>query len=393
MKNKNTLTWLFVTSLALPVVSTLAAEGGQNWWEVRNRVRVEYDDNIYESAQDASDSFKLIEEVEFHGNIQLQQSFIGIRYRPSFTYWTDRDPDDTDLHHDLDLVLNHRFTPNTRMGFKNTFRIAEQPELIENGAQIRANDDYTMNTTDLNAEHSFTRNVFGRIGGRYKILEYDRAELAETDNYDIWSAGVSGGMRIKPETTLSGEYRYEQTSYDNTGDLDRDSSSQYVGLNLEQTFSPTLLGSLRAGYQNKSFDADEISDESSPYFDAKLTMVASKATRISAGIGYSMFEADVYPFTSQDRTLASLSVAHDITARVALYVTGSYQLSEYSGNQSLDQTASDGEEEILQASARLAYMINRSNWIELGYQYLDLSSDFREEFDRNRVSIGWRTNL
>ncbi|MCB1101216.1 MAG: hypothetical protein KDL10_02565, partial [Kiritimatiellae bacterium] len=227
MKNKNVLTWLFVTSLALPVVSTLAAEGGQNWWEVRNRVRVEYDDNIYESAQDASDSFKLIEEVEFHGNIQLQQSFIGIRYRPSFTYWTDRDPDDTDLHHDLDLVLNHRFTPNTRMGFKNTFRIAEQPELIENGAQIRANDDYTMNTTDLNAEHSFTRNVFGRIGGRYKILEYDRAELAETDNYDIWSAGVSGGMRIKPETTLSGEYRYEQTSYDNTGDLDRDSSSQY----------------------------------------------------------------------------------------------------------------------------------------------------------------------
>ncbi|MCB1100812.1 MAG: outer membrane beta-barrel protein, partial [Kiritimatiellae bacterium] len=172
-----------------------------------------------------------------------------------------------------------------------------------------------------------------------------------------------------------------------------DSSSQYVGLNLEQTFSPTLLGSLRAGYQNKSFDADEISDESSPYFDAKLTMVASKATRISAGIGYSMFEADVYPFTSQDRTLASLSVAHDITARFALYVTGSYQLSEYSGNQSLDQTASDGEEEILQASARLAYMINRSNWIELGYQYLDLSSDFREEFDRNRVSIGWRTNL
>lgn len=392
MKMKQAAAFLFATAMAAQV-GVLAAEGGSNWWEVRNRLRLEYDDNIYETQDNTSDSFKIVEEIEFHANVNLTQTFIGLRYRPSFVYWTDRDPDDTDLHHDLDLVLNHRFTPNTRIGIKNTFRIAEQPELIDGGVQIRENDDYTMNLTDVNLEHSFSRTVFARLGGRYKILEYDREELAATDNYDVWSSGASLGVKLAPDTTVLGDYRYEDVSYDNTGIRDRDSASQYLGLALEQTFSPTLIGSFRAGYQSKEFDDDAIDDEDNPYFDAKLTIVPGAATRVSLGAGYSMFEADVYPYTSQDRTLMYASVAHDLTARVALFVSGSYQLSEYNGDQSLDQSAPDGEEEILQASARVSYMVNRSNWIEFSYQYLDLASDLREEFDRNRVSVGWRTNL
>jgi hypothetical protein len=38
-------------------------------------------------------------------------------------------------------------------------------------------------------------------------------------------------------------------------------------------------------------------------------------------------------------------------------------------------------------------MINRNNWLDFSYNYMDLGSDLREEFDRSRISLGWRTNL
>jgi hypothetical protein len=324
MTCNRTITLIVGAALAAPLLS-FAAEGGNDWWEIRNRLRIEYDDNIYERADNTTDSFKIIEELEFHANLQLTpQTFFGLRYRPSFTYWTDREPDDTDLHHDLDVVLNHRFSPTTTLGFKNQFRIAEQAEQIEDGVQIREQDDYTMNVTDLNLQHGLSRTLFTRIGGRYKLLEYDRDDVAATDNYDQFSGGISIGYKVSPDMNVLGEYRYQQTDYDYSGEPSRDSESQFAGINIEQTFSPNLIGSLRAGIQSKSFDADSIDDEENPYFDIKVTAIPSPDTRLSLGAGYSMFEADVFPYTSQDRTLAFLSVAHDLSARISLYLTGSY---------------------------------------------------------------------
>lgn len=109
-----------------------------------------------------------------------------------------------------------------------------------------------------------------------------------------------------------------------------------------------------------------------------------------------MFEADVYPYTSQDRTIMFVSVARDLTAKLSLYLAASYQSSDYSADRAIDDLgvpASGGEEEVTQGSLRLAYQVNARNSVEFNYQYIDLTSDLREEFDRNRVSIGWRLDI
>lgn len=383
-----------LTGAVLIDFSVGASETAQNF-QLKNRLRVGWDDNVYEEKEDKDSSFKIIEEIELLLNFDLEQTFFGLRYRPTFIWWSDRNPDDTDFHHELDVVLAHNFTPRLSLNAKNTMRIAEIPELIERGTTVRENDDYTYNLTDAVLGYRVSDATRVEIGGRYTILRYtENDQRAATDDYDIVAFGLTVRQQVQRETAVSGEIRYEATDYT---DLDeRSSESMFYGLGLEQIFSPNLVGSIRAGLQSKSFEKDGIEDEDNPYADASFTYLPSPKTRISLGAGYSMFEADVYPYASQDRFLGYVTLGHDLTARIQLFLAASWQLSDYKGAQTLDDERFpriDGEETVWQASGRVSYMLNRKNYLELSVQYLDFSTDLRDEFDRTRIEVGWRTQL
>lgn len=381
-----------VTQFALIAAET---SSGLNWLTLGNRLRVEYDDNVYETTKDKTDSFKIIEEIELGITLNFNPTFISLRYRPSFTWWSDREPDDTDLHHDFDVVINHRFSPKVSVGVKNTLRLAEIPEAIDRGVTIRENDDYLYNVTDANIDYMLLPRTHAVIGGRYTILRYDQDDVAETEDYDIWAAGITLRHKLSELTQLMLDYRRESISYD-AGD--RDSDSDYVGLGIEHALGASFVGNLRGGYQRKDFESTALDSESSPYVDATITYIHSPRTRLSLGGGFSMFESDVYPFASQDRTLLFASLAHDLTAKISVYLTGSHQRSEYSGETALPTDVGvpksfSGKEYINQGGLRFAYRVNSRNSLELNYQYIDLESDLRDDFDRNRVSLGWRLDI
>ena len=185
-------------------------------------------------------------------------------------------------------------------------------------------------------------------------------------------------------------------------------------------FSPNLLGNLRAGYMTKDYNDSTVSDDSAPYMDGNLTFVPSPDTRITMGVGYSMLEADIFPYANQERFRIFGGVAYDITSRLSLNLVASYARSKYDSSdvvpsgvlarererfegipeqriqeflqERLDEV-DDGTEQIIQFSARMTYRVNRSNWLEAGWQYNDLDSDLRSDFDRNRFSVGWKTRL
>ncbi|MCO5044580.1 MAG: outer membrane beta-barrel protein [Kiritimatiellae bacterium] len=382
-----------LTSALLVGSAFSASETAQNF-QIKNRFRVGWDSNVYEAEQDEQDSFKIIEELEFLLNMDMEQTFFGLRYRPTFVYWSDRDPDDTDFHHEADVVFAHNFSPRLSLNIKETLRIAELPELIDRGSIAREKDDYTYNLLDGVLGYRLSDPTRVELGARYTVLRYDNSEVADTDDYDIIAAGVTLRHQLNPDTALSGDVRLEQTEYK---DLDtRSSESLFAGVGLEQIFSPNLVGTLRGGVQNKTFDDSHIGDETSPFGDISLTYLPSPKTRITGGVGYSLFEADVYPFASQDRLLSYVTLSHDLTARIQLFLAGSYQNSKYHAKQALDDSnyaKMDGDEDVLQGSARLSYMLNRKNYLEASVQYMDFASDLRSDFDRTRVELGWRTQL
>jgi hypothetical protein len=126
-----------------------------------------------------------------------------------------------------------------------------------------------------------------------------------------------------------------------------------------------------------------------------VTFLPSPATRITGAASYSIYESDVARYLSQNRTYLSLSLAHDFTAKLSFYLSGAYGLYLYEADYALDAGLGDGDEESFLVSLRLAYRVNRINWIEAGWQYVKLDSDVmnRVSYDRNRIDIGWKIQL
>ena len=100
-------------------------------------------------------------------------------------------------------------------------------------------------------------------------------------------------------------------------------------------------------------------------------------------------------YLSQDRFYASLSLAHDFTAKLSFYLSGAYSLNSYDEKYSMYDGLEDGDENTYLISMRMSYRVNRINWLEAGYQFVMLDSDVtnRESYDRNRVDLGWKIQL
>lgn len=397
MKKIKMLGIVAASALATQFVLFAAESNSPGILDIQNRIRFEYDDNIYETDTDKTDSFKIIEELELGITLDFQPTFITLRYRPSFSWWNDREPDDTDLHHDVDFVLNHEFSPRLSFGLKNVFRIAQQPEEIDRGTVVHEEDDYTYNVTDANIDYQVAQRTHAILGGRYTLLRYDNDDVSSTEDYDIWAGGLTVRQSLSEFAELLADIRAESVGYT---DLEsRDSDSLYAGLGYEQMLGASFVGTIRGGVQQKEYNDDAIDDDTQPYVDGNVTYIFSPKTRFSLGAGYSMFEADVYPFANQDRTIAYASVAHDLTARISFFLTGSYQLSEYNSDDIISEGADEvpedygGDETVTQLGLRIAYQVNARNSIELNYQHMDLSSDVRDDFDRNRASVGWRLDI
>jgi hypothetical protein len=390
---------LTLLGLVLPPLADAAQQEGSRAFQIHNRLRVEHDDNVFLTDGDEQDSFKIIEEIELFVNFNLEQTFISLRYRPSFVYWDDRPDDDTDFNHDFDLVFNHSFTPRVSLSIKDTFRLAELPELIDRGTTLRENNDFVYNT--LNGTLGVVVNPETRLEaeGRYILLRYDDNAVAEDQDYDLYVGGLTLRHQLVPETAISGEARFETIEYDGA---DRGSDSIQLGGGIEQIFSPNLIGVARVGYQHKEFNETATSSTDSPYVDASLTFLPSPATRLTAGVGYAMYETDAYPFANQDRFSVFLSLAHELTARLSWFVSIAFLNSELDGDEAIvtdlngdgvPDVPEDGSEDAVQLSTRLNYRLNRSNSLEAGWQLVDLDSDIRENYTRNRISLGWKTEL
>lgn len=391
--------WVCVGLFALVALQGVVQAGESRPVQVNNRLRVEYDDNIYQTESDKTDSFKFIEEVEFLVNFTLPQTFVSLRYRPSFVYWDKREPDHTDWQHEGDFVLNHTFSPRLALSVIDTLRRGVQPETTDNDVVVREEDNFYYNTLNGTLTYNLRPQTRVEVAGRYITLRYDDDSVSTNEDFDLYVGGLTLRQQIVRETTVLGELRVESVDYNG---FDRGSDSFIAGLGVEQVFSPNLLGSLSGGYQEKEFNDDAIETQTSPYGDASLTFLPSPATRITGGAGYSLFETDVFPYANQERTQVYMSLAHDLTARVSLYLTGSWTRGDYDAEQSVEQnTVKSGDENIGQISARATYKINRNHWLEAGWQYVDFDSgledsqgnNLRESYVRNRVDVGWKTRF
>ena len=395
---------LFIVAACLLALATPAF--AESPIHLNNRLRLGYDDNVYQAGEataadgstvthDETDSFRIIEELEMLVNLNLQRTYLGLRYRPSFIWYSDRDDDDTDFLHDVDLNFVQKITPALVLSISDTLRASQLPELQDENYVVRAKDDNYYNSALATLSYNVRPETRLDLSGRYILLRYTE-DANENDNYYSAVGGLTLRQQLASRTTLMGDLRYQTVVYDEAEEAyNRDANSMFGGLGVEQTFNPKLLGSLRAGVEQRMYDNDAADDNTQPYGELSMTFLPTPATRITTAASYSIYESDIATYLSQNRTYLSLSFAHDFTTKLNFYLSGAYSLNQYEADYALETGAVDADENSFLLSARLAYRINRINWLEVGYQFIKLDSDLvnRESYDRNRFDIGWKIQL
>ena len=286
--------------------------------------------------------------------------------------------------------------PSLSLSISDTLRASQLPELQDENYVVRAKDDNYYNSALATLSYNVRPETRLDLSGRYILLRYTE-DANENDNYYSAVGGLTLRQQLASRTTLMGDLRYQTVVYDEAEEAyNRDANSVFGGLGVEQTFNPKLLGSLRAGVEQRMYDNDAADDNTQPYGELSATFLPSPATRITGSASYSIYESDISSFLSQNRTYLSLSFAHDFTAKLSFYASGAYAINEYEADYSLEDGAEDADETTILVSARLSYRINRINWIETGVQYVELDSDIvnRESYDRLRWDvIGWKIQL
>ena len=388
------------TALKAAVVALIAASSmtfageGDFPLDIVNRLRVEHDDNWTLTENNEQDSLKIIEELDINKDFNFGDSYLYLRYRPVFIYWFDRDPDDTDFHHHADVGFNQAITPRLDLTIRDSFRVAEVPQIEDRGTLLRDENDYTYNSLLGKLTAAVTANTDVDLAARHVMRSFDKDDIAANNDFDLIVLGLDLRHAITPETTLGVEGRHETIEYDGAN---RDSDTISVGGALIHQFSPVLRGNVRAGWQQKSFDQSGVEDNDKPYGSGSLTFLPSDATSLTVGAGYSLFESSVTSFSNQERLRYYASLAHDITAKIsgylsAAFIQGDYDRSEVAaGNEAL--VTADGEQDYTQLSARASYAVNRANSLEAGYTFSDVDSNFEQDYSRNRIFLGWRLKI
>lgn len=387
--------------LAMAAAAIAASAMADNQvFHLANSLKLGYDDNVYLRDTDKQDSFRIIESVDVRLNLNLERTYLGIRYNPALSWYADREDDKTDVLHNVTFNWIQDLAPRLKLDVSDSLRAGQLPELYdEDGYVVRQDNDNYYNSARASLLYQLTEKTRIDASGRYILLNYSddgENDAHRYDNYDSWVAGLTLRQVLASRTTAMADVRYQELKYDHSLDgFCRDADMIFAGLGLEQTFSREIIGSLRAGVERRSYDTDDYDDQTKPYVEASLTLMPSPATRFTLTGSYSITESDIGNYLSQERLYCSISAAHDFTSRLSAYLTASYAKGDYDGEYSSTKVLPDVTEDSYTAGARIAYKVLENHWFELGYHFLKLESDSaaRESYEDNRFDLGWKWQI
>jgi hypothetical protein len=345
-----------------------------------NTVRTGYDDNPYRN-EDSDGSFFIEDSLDLAYRAALSaRTDASIKVRLN----ADSDDEDNGFYPNVHGVLNHAVSPRLLLQFFDTLRRGNRNGDVDNENE-RA--DYWNNKVGLNADYVLTSK--DRLGVSASHQFEDNDNISDIYDYVRYNVGASWSRELLPDRTqLSLNYDRAMIDYDKLSDYDADSVYGKIG----HTFNPNWNGYALAGATYVTRDGRDNTAE--PKFGAGLAWLPSPRTRLSVDGSYSYEQTDNSEYSGQTQTEVSLGVEHDLTARITLKSAFRYRHSDYDDDdRNYGWDEGDTEDDRYEWDTRVSYKINRINFVELGYKYAEKDSDTSDDWDQNRVSIGWRVEI
>jgi hypothetical protein len=375
-------------------------------------------------------------------NHTVENTFITASYVYDLKWYENRS--DTDQTHQFNGHLEHAFSERYNLKVNESFVVAQEPTVIDPtviSEPLRVSGNNVRNTGAIDFTDSLTKNLDLHLGYQNTVYAYQQtarsvigyglntepggpgpgdypAQPSRSALLDRMEQLATVDLRWKatPETTGVLGYQFGHTDYTapeyiifpnppynvapggpsaNPGYLSniRNDYSHFIFVGADESFTPELNGSIRAGGEYIDFYKDHDS-RVSPYVDASITYQYQPSCSAQLGVKHIHNSTDVVgvegtsPVLDEESTAIYLSDTHKLTDRLSLSVMGQAQLSTFNGG----GEGFDGKEDqffILQVN--FAYHFNPWLMAEAGYDYSRLKSDLAgREYTRDVMYLGFR---
>lgn len=413
---------------ALQAVDTgaLSTMQGTKPWSVSVALRGFYDSNINTTSTDKVDSFGFAVNPFIGFGAAWDQTSASVSYDLNAQYYDKRpagQTDNWDFTHTFTAGLSHTFSPRVQMAVRDAFVIGQEPDVLRAGdayttlQRIPGNNIRNYGTITANIEATQLLGFEVGYANSYYNYAADGVTLSGI-NYIGSNAGILNRIdnlahidsrwNLRPETVGVLGYAYSQNLY--TGDEiiggtifqpvmsdERNNRGSYAYAGVDQTFSPDLSGSLRAGGRFTDFYNDPNTQGGSwtPYVQASMKYFYRTASSAEVGFTYDRTASDIVGggagtggafVTDSDTAVVYASLTHQITPKIFGTLIGTYQNQSYNGG----GPQYDGKvDNYYVFGANLSYRFNPHYSANVGYNYDALISEIAgRSFNRNRVYLG-----
>lgn len=413
--------------VALGVASTQASTPGltpaeqSKPWSVSLAVRGFYDDNYTTQSDDLKqESYGISVNPVAALNFSLERTVIAFNYNYDMRWYEDRESNEADHIQVVYLGADHSFSERLSLHVSDRFIYAQEGSVYIGGGPVSTptvlmtDSDYSRNVARAALKAGLTEKLGMNLAYKNELYDY------EQDGYNSRSAlldrmeqlvTLEGTLAMAPSTTGLLGYQLGSVKH-SSSDLyapapgfgvdpsARDMLSHYGYAGIEHTFSPKLMGELRAGVQFADYtNADDLEaigmdvDDSSiiPYVDGKLVYTYNPGSTFTLGVVNTFNQTDVGSAMNQESVNVYVQLNHRINPKWSVGATGMFQHSSFNGG------AYDGDTEMFYlAGVNTSYKFSSNLSAEAGYNFDQLDSDLPvdgREYSRNRVFLGLRASF
>ncbi len=351
----------------------------------------------------------------------------------------------TDQTHEFMARMDHEFSERYKLSVSDSFAIAQEPTVIDSdviSSPLYHEGNNVRNTGHIDFTDSLTKSLDLHLGYLNTLYHYQETEgevigwpfspgaafpvqaqpsySADLDRIEQL-ATLDADWKITDETTGILGYQFGHTDYTspeyivypsgiyathfyepplppgvgNAGYTanSRNSDSHFVFVGVNQSFTPELNASIRAGAEYIDYYNFHTS-RVSPYVDANLNYQYLPGDSAQVGVKHIHNSTDVVgsagttPVLDEESTAVYASDTHKLTERLSATLMGEAQLSTFVGGGG----GYDGRsEQWFLLEANFSYRFNPWWVAEAGYNYSKLDSDLpNRAYTRDFVYLGVR---
>lgn len=298
----------------------------------------------------------------------------NVYYREEIRRFKDNDVQDTELS-SLGIKSNYD-NGVTKADFNASYAQVAQNDSDANG--IGSIVRRKLTNVGAKGEFGLSEKTSLAIGATFDKTDYGPASFSDSD---IWSLPVDVYYKATPKLDGSLGYRYRNSELSGTG---IDSTDHYFNVGARGEFTPKLVGFVRVGITQRSFDRPAvpplpaISDD-----DTLFGMDANLAYAFSEKTSYRLNISNDFGSSGTGDSTENFTVGLNATSKIS-------EQWSFTGGLTLRKIDySDRSDDFLEGLLAVTYNLNAIVNFGASYTYRDNSSDRASaEFTNNVFSFG-----